>query len=218
MRCAAPQSERGTERRSFARRETQPCQQNATSRFDFLIRIHGNPKTTLRIATDISEPRICPFLILAVFGFPLNTPLPTRHARSPVTTAQSASSKSAVIRRGHHRISPKRGWARWSRKFIRVKQVFSFLLNADSWQLENRLFGTPPLNAPCPVLHIANTGTKIRTRALSVRSCRRLTFRCSRRSRCPYTFRRWACCTRSMSSAPRASVRRATFRYRRDWW
>ena len=43
-----------------------------------------------------------------------------------------------------------------------------------------------------------NTGTKIRTRESSIRSCRRLTFRCSRRSRCPYTFRRWACCTRSI--------------------
>ena len=31
-----------------------------------------------------------PFLILAIFGFPLNTPLPTRHVRSPLTTAQRA--------------------------------------------------------------------------------------------------------------------------------
>ena len=29
-----------------------------------------------------------PFLILAIFGFPLNTPLPTRHARSPLAVAQ----------------------------------------------------------------------------------------------------------------------------------
>ena len=128
------------------------------------------------------------------------------------------SPKSAVIRGLRYCISPKRGWARWSRKFVRVKLVYSFLLTTDSWQLENRLFEPPPLDAPCPFFHITNTGTKIRTRALSVRSCRRLTFRCSRRSRCPYTFRRWACCTRSMSSAPRASVRRATSRYRRDWW
>ena len=31
-----------------------------------------------------------PFLILAIFGFPLNTPLPARHVRSPLTTAQRA--------------------------------------------------------------------------------------------------------------------------------
>ena len=43
------------------------------------MRILGNPKITLRIATGTSELRMRPFLILAIFGFPLNTPLPTRH-------------------------------------------------------------------------------------------------------------------------------------------
>ena len=38
-----------------------------------------------------------PFLILAIFGFPLNTPLPTRYVCSPLTTAQSA----LVEERGH---------------------------------------------------------------------------------------------------------------------
>ena len=159
-----------------------------------------------------------PFLILAIFGFPGVLPFPRGTLAHRSRPRKGPSSKSAVIRRGHHHISPKRGWARWSRKFVRVKLVYSFLLTTDSWQFENRLFEPPPLDAPCHFFHITNTGTKIRTRALSVRSCRRLTFRCSRRSRCPYTFRRWACCTRSMSSAPRASVRRATSRYRRDRW
>ena len=39
----------------------------------------------------------CALLIFAVFGFPLNTPLPTRYAHSPFATAQGA----AVKKRGH---------------------------------------------------------------------------------------------------------------------
>ena len=102
------------------------------------MRIHGNPKTTLRIATDISEPRICPFLILAVFGFPLNTPLPTGRTLTRRSRSRKVKSpKSAVIRGLRYCISPKRGWARWSRKFVRVKLVYSFLLTTDSWQPKN---------------------------------------------------------------------------------
>ena len=132
-------------KRGSARRNPSSCPHLDIRSLSFYADL-GNPKTTLRIATDISEPRICPFLILAVFGFPLNTPLPTGRTLTRRSRSRKGKfPKSAVIRRGHHHISPKRGWARWSRKFVRVKLVYSFLLTTDSWQLDNRHFGTPPL-------------------------------------------------------------------------
>ena len=66
-------------KRGSARRNPSSCPHLDIRSLSFYADL-GNPKTTLRIATDISEPRICPFLILAVFGFPLNTPLPTGQA------------------------------------------------------------------------------------------------------------------------------------------
>ena len=79
-----------------------------------------------------------PFLILAIFGFPLNTPLPTRHVRSPLTTAQRAPCQKRGFGKAHYQVAREaRFRATLNRKFIRFEDVFSLRYNADSWQPKN---------------------------------------------------------------------------------
>ena len=94
------------EKRGFARRETQPCQQNATSRFDFLIRLLGNPKITLRInprAFALQTVRGFSYSLFLVFPSILPFPRGTLAHRS--RPRKVPSSKSAVIRRGHNQVA-----------------------------------------------------------------------------------------------------------------
>ena len=57
----------------------------------------GNPKITLRIATAVIANAIVAVTHTRYFRFSPKIPLPTRYARSPLTTAQGA----AVKDRGH---------------------------------------------------------------------------------------------------------------------
>ena len=57
----------------------------------------GNPKITLRIATAVIANAIVAVTRTRYFRFSPKIPLPTRYARSPLTTAQGA----AVKERGH---------------------------------------------------------------------------------------------------------------------
>ena len=114
-----------------------------------------------------------PFLILAIFGFPLNTPLPTRHARSPLTTAQRAPCQKRGFGAARYQVAREaRFRATLNRRFTRFEEVISLLYNADSWQPKNyasnqsarvciancarffilAIFGFP-LNTPLPTRH-----------------------------------------------------------------
>ena len=54
-----------------------------------------------------------PFLILAIFGFPLNTPLPTGRALAHrLRSRKGQSPKSAVVRGLRYQVARKRGSAR----------------------------------------------------------------------------------------------------------
>ena len=101
------------------------------------MRILGNPKTTLRIATGTSELRMRPLLILAIFGFPLNTPLPTGQALAHRSRSRKGQSpKSAVIRGLLIKSRGKRGSARHFlfrttfgvRLSTRLERIFCVLL------------------------------------------------------------------------------------------
>ncbi len=68
--------------------------------------MRGNPK----IDASNQTARVCiansaRFFILAIFGFPLNTPLPTRHARSPLTTAQGAPCQKRGFGAARYRVA-----------------------------------------------------------------------------------------------------------------
>ena len=53
----------------------------------------------------------------------------------------------AVIRRGHYRISPKRGWARCNRNLIHKKLLFHFdFWLADNVMISNYAASTKPQN------------------------------------------------------------------------
>ena len=77
-----------------------------------------------------------PFLILAIFGFPLKTPLPTRHVRSPLTAAQRAPCQKRGFDAARYQVARKRGSARHFlfrttfgvRLRSRLEQIFCVLL------------------------------------------------------------------------------------------
>ena len=88
------------------------------------MRISGNPKITLRFKARAFASKLCAFFILAIFGFPLKYPFPRGTFAHRSRPRKVPSSKSAVIRRGLYRISPKRGWARCNRNLIHKKLLF----------------------------------------------------------------------------------------------
>ena len=90
-----------------------------------------------------------PFLILAIFGFPLNTPLPTRHARSPLTTAQRAPCQKRGFGAAHYQV------AREAR--FRATQNATLSKNATSrFDFLIRILGNPKITLRIATAVIAN--------------------------------------------------------------
>ena len=85
------------EKRGFARQLSSFYPLKQGSVFDFLMRILGAQKLTLRIKPRAFACKLCVVFHTRYFRFPLKAPLPTRHAHSPFAAAQSA----LVEERGH---------------------------------------------------------------------------------------------------------------------
>ena len=100
--------------------------------------MRGNPK----IDASNQTARVCiansaRFFILAIFGFPLNTPLPTRHAHSPFATAQGAPCQKRGFGAARYRVAREARFRAtfsvphhlWGAAFIHTTLCGQFLLS-----------------------------------------------------------------------------------------
>ena len=114
--------------------------------------MRGNPK----IDASNQTARVCiansaRFFILAIFGFPLNTPLPMRHAHSPFATAQGAPCQKRGFGAARYRVAREARFRAtfsvphhlWGAAFIHTTLCGQFLLSMFALSCD-RARGTLP--------------------------------------------------------------------------